>query len=315
MELFSTPVLFLVFNRIETTVLVFDKIKKIKPKYLFVASDGPRVGVVGEKDVVEKVRKFILDSVDWECEVKTLFNDNNLGCKIAVSSAINWFFNEVEEGIILEDDCLPNLSFFLYCEELLKKYRFDNRVMHISGNNFQNGVKRGDGSYYFSVFNHIWGWATWRRAWKFYDLSMSKYPEFEKNNLIKKNFNNIGERIYWKRIFKEMYENKINTWDYAWFFSCLINSGVTCAPNVNLVSNIGINNNPTHFSLRKDLSLSSQALQFPLVHPSDFNVNAIADEYTDRHFYKANFFRVILVIIVNFFGLKNFLKKIFKKLI
>ena len=155
---FSIPILFLVFNRPETTALVFQEIRKVRPQQLFVAADGPRPDRTGEAEKCAEVKKIVA-AVDWPCEVKTLFRDNNLGCRVAVSSAINWFFENVEEGIILEDDCLPHPDFFRFCNELLDYYRNDERIMHIGGNNFQFVNKYGKSSYYFSHYAHIWGWA------------------------------------------------------------------------------------------------------------------------------------------------------------
>ena len=180
----KTPILFLIFNRLDTTRRVFEEIRKQKPRQLFVASDGPRVNKDGEREIVEKTRKLVLDNIDWECEVKTLFRGENLGCKIAVSSAIDWFFENIEEGIILEDDCLPAQSFFGYCEELLEKFREDGRISVISGDNFQFGWRNTSDSYYFSKNCHIWGWATWRRAWERYDVEMKTYPNFKKKEKI-----------------------------------------------------------------------------------------------------------------------------------
>jgi hypothetical protein len=178
-EICNTPVLFLIFNRPNTTEQVFEAIAKAKPRCLFVAADGPRTDKEGEAEKCQAVRD-IIKRVDWDCEVKTLFREQNLGCKEAVSSAITWFFEQVEEGIILEDDCLPSDSFFSFCAELLEKYRDDKRIMMISGDNFQDGIQRGDASYYFSSVPWIWGWATWRRAWRLYDREMQTFPSFVK---------------------------------------------------------------------------------------------------------------------------------------
>ena len=161
---FETPILFITFNRPDTTKRVFEAIKKIKPKKLFISADGPRENKVGEKQKCLTVRS-IFDNIDWDCEVKTLFQEKNLGCKIAATTAVTWFFQSVEEGIIIEDDCLPNKSFFLFCQKMLATYRKHEAIMHISGTNFQFGNKRGEASYYFSRCIHMWGWATWRRAW------------------------------------------------------------------------------------------------------------------------------------------------------
>jgi len=232
-----TPVLFLIFNRPDTTQQVFNSIKKAKPKQLFVAADGPREKKEGEKEKCEQARK-VIEQVNWDCEVKTLFRDRNLGCKIGVSSAINWFFENVEEGIILEDDCLPSQSFFWFCQELLEHYRNDTRVMHISGNNFQFGRKIGNASYYFSIFGLIWGWATWKRAWRYYDVKMKTYSQFKDEGQIKNIFYNKKMQHYYKKIFDKVYKEKIDTWDYQWLYSRLLNQGISIHPNVNLVQNI-----------------------------------------------------------------------------
>ena len=174
---FITPVLFIIFNRVETTKRVFEAIRNVRPLKLYVAADGPRPGNDADKVNCDEVRK-IIDDVDWPCEIKTLFQDQNLNCGRAPSTAITWFFEHEEEGIILEDDCLPSTSFFRFCHELLAYYRHDNRVMHIGGNNFLEGWQKDpDYSYYFSRSGHIWGWATWRRAWQTFDFDMLLYEK------------------------------------------------------------------------------------------------------------------------------------------
>ena len=167
------PVLFLIFNRPETTIQVFSAIKKAQPNRLYIAADGPRPEYPDEVNHC-KIARTIATNVDWDCEVKTLFRDQNLGCRLAVSQAIDWFFEQEPEGIILEDDCLPNQSFFWFCKELLEKYRNETRIMHIGGTNFQFGKNRTNYSYYFSRYAHIWGWASWRREWKYYDEKLKK---------------------------------------------------------------------------------------------------------------------------------------------
>lgn len=241
----TTPVLFLIFNRPDKTQKVFNAIRQAKPKQLFIAADGPRPDREGEIEKYQKARQ-IATSVDWDCEVKTLFRDKNLGCKIAVSSAIDWFFKNVEEGIILEDDCLPSQSFFWFCQELLKYYRNDTRIMQISGNNFQFGRIRGEGSYYFSKYAHVWGWATWRRAWKHYDVHMKNFEEFKRDNKIINIFKRKQQQKYWIRVFQLVYDGKINTWDYIWVFICFINGGLCIMPNKNMVSNIGFSREALH---------------------------------------------------------------------
>jgi len=180
---FNTPILFLVFNRPNTTQRVFNVIRQVKPKQLFVAADGPRRDKGADEEKCEATRE-IVKQIDWDCEVKTLFREENLGCGKAVSSAITWFFENVEEGIILEDDCLPNLDFFGYCEELLDRYRDNREVMFIGGDNFQKGKKWGDASYYFSAYNHVWGWATWKRTWDIYDFKLDSINENDIDSIL-----------------------------------------------------------------------------------------------------------------------------------
>ena len=177
----ETAVLFLIFNRPENTDKVFKKIKNVKPKKLYIAADGPRENNINDKVNCLKARE-VINKIDWNGEVKTLFRDKNLGCKLAVSSAIDWFFENEEMGIILEDDCLPDPSFFYFCQELLQKYKDDKRVMMISGFNYLLNSLEIRESYFFSNYYPIWGWATWRRAWKLYDNEMKNWDYFKENN-------------------------------------------------------------------------------------------------------------------------------------
>lgn len=235
--MFKTPILFLIFNRPDTTETVFQRIKEIQPKYLYVAADGPRKNKEGESDLCLKTRK-IIEQVDWDCEVKTLFREENLGCKKAVSEGISWFFDNVEEGIIIEDDCLPSKSFFSFSEQLLDKYRNDERVMCISGENPLDS-KISEQSYYFSTIPHIWGWATWKRAWKLYDVEFKNFNKFISSNAIQNIFSQKEVQQYWNKIFTRVKNNEINTWDYQWTYALFINNGLSIIPSKNMVSNIG----------------------------------------------------------------------------
>jgi hypothetical protein len=183
--MFKTPILFLVFNRPETTKFVFESIRSVKPAKLYICADGPRPNVENDKIHCSAVRK-IVSNIDWECEVKTLFRIENKGCGKGVSEAITWFFSNEEEGIILEDDCLPNDSFFYYCSDLLDKYRFDTRIMHIGANNFLDDTISVENDIYFSSISHIWGWATWKRAWDSYDFKLQNYTIGDFKLILKK---------------------------------------------------------------------------------------------------------------------------------
>lgn len=282
---FNTPVLFLIFNRTNTTEKVFSQIAKAKPAKLYIASDGHRKDKAHEEEIVRQVREFVISGIGWDCEVKTLFRSENLGCKLAVSSAIDWFFENEDQGIILEDDCLPDVSFFPYCETLLNRYKDDERIMHIAGTNIQNGLKRGDGSYYYSKICHIWGWATWRRAWMNYDVEIKKYPLFLEEGGLKTLFQDDEHCNYWKEEFDIMFKGNKNTWDYQWLFSIWANEGLCIAPQVNLVSNIGFGINATH-TFDADGSFANRPT-FELLEitaPTLFLRNYVADLYSMKLF-------------------------------
>ena len=244
--MFKTPILFLIFNRLNTTKQVFEQIKKIRPTNLFMAADGPRSEKDGEKEKCDEVRNWVLSQIDWDCEVKTLFRTENLGCGKAVSQAITWFFEEVNEGIILEDDVLPNDSFFLFCETALERFRDETRVMHVSGNNFQLS-KIGEGNYYLSKLPHIWGWATWKRAWSKYDFYLKDF-----GNDVKKSYYDYRPiDDYWHHIFYKTKE-QLHTWDYQWSFSILESDGFCILPQYNLATNLGFGKDATHTSNIED---------------------------------------------------------------
>jgi hypothetical protein len=277
----NTPVLFLIFNREDTSRQVFEQIRAAKPKKLYVAADGARPTKEGEAEKCEATRAIIKD-VDWDCEVKTLFRDENLGCKRAVSSAITWFFENEEMGIILEDDCLPNMSFFSYCQEMLERYKDNDRVMLVSGDNFQDGQKRGKGSYYFTQFYHIWGWATWRRAWKKYDLNGSDYSEFLSQNTIADIFPGDEQlHNFWIDKFNRVFKDNLDTWDYQWVYTILKNDGLGIAPNYNLISNIGFRPDATHTHNLEDKAANMPTQEMEkIVHPNFIVVNREGDLYS-----------------------------------
>jgi len=304
----KTPVLFIIFNRQETTKKVFEAIKVAKPEKLFIAADGPRKNIANEKELCEETRK-IIDKIDWECEVKTLFREENLGCGKAVSGAITWFFENVEEGIILEDDCLPHPSFFKYCEELLDHYRLDNKIFMISGNNFLPKKLKPAGSYYFSQIPHIWGWATWKRSWTKYDFNIADLPAFIKNGEIKM-WSNIYVQKYWLEKFNDVYLKKINTWDYQLVYTMWKNKNFSIAPKVNLVSNIGFGIGGTH-TLNKNDNLSnfpSEEINFPLVLNSP-NTLTICDDYENVNIFGRNY---LVKIVLKKIGLFDLTKKLYQ---
>jgi hypothetical protein len=276
----NVPILFIIFNRPDTTFQVFEAIRDSRPTELFIAADGPRCTKDGEVELCREART-IVDNVDWDCTVHTLFRTENLGCKVAVSSAIDWFFSHVEAGIILEDDCLPNASFFLYCQQMLDRFKEDERIFMISGDNFQNGVWRGDGDYYFSIYGHIWGWATWKRAWKKYDVTMADWEVLKNDEKFNSIFSGEDEAGFWKNIFTAVSDGKVDTWDYQWIYTGFKHRMLSVMPNENLVKNIGFGINATH---TRDVAnpysnMTTHSLQIQN-HPTSIAADVAADAYT-----------------------------------
>lgn len=261
----ETPILFLIFNRPDNSHKVFEAIRKAKPKRLYVSADGPRSEE--EKKICEQTRA-IFEKIDWECTLHTNFSDYNKGCKIAISEGISWFFNHETEGIILEDDCLPSDSFFAFCSTLLLHYRHDTRVTTVCGSNLQFGHLRGDASYYFSAFPHIWGWASWRRVWKDYDVEMKTFPIFRDQDYIKNCQSYHSFKTSWLSSWEKTYTGEINTWDFQYAYLNLINNGLSIIPNVNLISNIGFGDGATHTTDKNSLFSNMKNEEIStLVHP------------------------------------------------
>jgi hypothetical protein len=275
----DTPILFLVFNRPDTTKRVFARIREIQPKQLFIAADGAREDREGEKEKTEEVRKLILDNIDWDCEVKTLFRDENLGCGKAVSEGITWFFEHVEQGIILEDDTLPDLSFFPFCEELLERYKSNEKIMHISGLNFQKKCW-GEATYYFSAYSaSIWGWATWKRSWEKYDFQIKELEFFLHSKTLNQiiPITNIANQYI--NNFKQVQKGKLDTWDYSWLFTLWRHQGLSIVPNNNMVINLGFSEtDATHTTeVPHFIKNEIEVLETPLVHPNKIERHLEAD--------------------------------------
>jgi hypothetical protein len=279
--MFQTAVLLVVFNRPSLTQRVLERLREIKPAKLFVAADGPRKNKPADEQLVRQTRALIETHVDWNCEVKTLFREENLGCGKAVSEAITWFFEQNETGIILEDDCLPSPGFFSFCEELLKRYKDNERIMHIGGTNFQDGLQRGNASYYFSSIVHVWGWASWRRAWKHYDFNVSGLDQFLAQKKISNYYNDRKAVAYWKGIFTQMKNRGLNTWDHQWTYSVWKQEGLAIIPQKNLVSNIGFGDSATHTG-SEDTTYSEMPVYElgEISHPAEIRQDKEADNYT-----------------------------------
>ena len=290
----NTPVLFLVFNRLDTTKQVFEAIRQAKPPRLYVAADGARANKEGEAGKAQAVRDYIMSNIDWECDVKTLFREENLGCKYAVSGAITWFFENEEQGIILEDDCLPSQSFFWFCEELLERYKDDMRIWHIGGaSTLTNDIVINNDSYYFSNLNHIWGWAGWSNRWSKYDSSISQFPEFKDKKYIKDVFKEFLLQKFWINNLQNVYLKKIDTWDFQWCFTVWINRGVSITPTINMISNIGYGADATH-TANKDSKMSNmlkKEMPLSLIHPSVIMINTEYDSFNFNFLYNLSYLR------------------------
>lgn len=282
----TTPVAFIIFNRPDATERVFAEIARAKPPKLLVVADGARLDRPGELEKVAATRA-ILDRIDWDCEVLTNFSEVNLGCRRRVSSGIDWVFEQVEEAIILEDDCLPHPTFFKFCEELLDRYRHDQRISQINGINFQFGHRVNDDSYYFSNNCHIWGWASWRDRWQdTYDVELKSWPRIRNEGRVADWFCSSTEQKHWTNIFEKIYQGKVDTWDYQWFFACRFNGRLSVLPNVNLISNIGFGPGATHTTESGVLSnMPIEEIHFPLQHPHGLFANQTLDQrYFNRLF-------------------------------
>ena len=266
----KTPIAFIIFKRPDTTEKVFELIRQVKPPKLLVVADGARPDIPGEAEKCAATRA-IIDRVDWDCEVLKNYSATNLGCGKRVSSGLDWVFQNVEEAIILEDDCLPDPTFFRFCEELLEKYRHDRRVMMISGTNVLCKWKSDQQSYHFSNYTTIWGWASWRRAWNFYDYEMKLWSNPEIKNRVKNALGNEELYLHRKKAFDEIIAGNLNTWDLQWLFTRLVNSGLSIVPSVNLISNIGFNYEGTHAtdSSDKRANLPTFPVDFPLEQPDN----------------------------------------------
>ena len=286
--LLETPVVLIVFNRPALTRRVFERIAEARPRRLLVIADGPRADRKGEWELCQETRK-IACAVTWKCELQTNFAAVNMGCRGRMVSGLNWAFEQVEEAIILEDDILPDPSFFPFCEEMLQRYRMDTRVSMVTGFNVGADAMRTPESYYFSQLTHIWGWATWRRAWKSYDEHLTKWPEVKRSGALRRVFPEPSALRYWTPILEGMYRGTgPNTWDYQWMFTNITAERMAIAPQVNLVQNLGFGADATHSTDPHGApKVGVESLRFPLKHPPvvepAYALDAIDQELSGWH--------------------------------
>ena len=287
----GTPIAYIVFNRPQHTERSFAVLRTQKPSQLFVIADGPRPGHPTDIERCEAVREVVAN-VDWPCEVYRKYANTNLGLKANVSQGLDWVFSKVERAIVLEDDCVAHSDFFRFCDDLLERYADDDRVSVITGNNFQNGLQRGDASYYFSKYNHCWGWASWRRAWRHYQGDIPFWPEWSQSVDWRKQTPDSVERLYWGKIFDQVRSKQIDSWAYPWTACVWRYGGLTATPNVNLVSNIGFGPDSSHTADSDSLlSRMKTSAICSVHHPAVVLQDAVADRYVFDHVFGGRFLR------------------------
>lgn len=264
----DTPVVLIVFRRPSLTQRVLERIAEVRPRKLFVIADGPRPDRPEDLAACRETRALI-DRVDWPGEIIKNYSDENLGCGRRPATGIDWVFEQVDRAIILEDDCLPDPSFFRFCEELLERYRDDERVMQIAGATWKPRHRDLAASYYFSRFTTTWGWATWRRAWRHFDFHAQSWGVLRKTRWLQTLVPDEVAVRYWKEKFDGAYAHKgrLDYWDYQWTLACLLEGGLSIGPRENLVSNLGVGGDATHTIDGTFTYTPSSALRFPLVHP------------------------------------------------
>jgi hypothetical protein len=278
------PILLTLFNRPRETREVFNCLKQIRPSKLLIACDGPREDYAEDHLLCAEVQRIIADEITWPADIITNFSPLNLGLRQRIASAITWALEHSDRVIVLEDDCLPDPSFFRFCTELLDRYKDDSRVGVITGDNFQPEGFQCDASYYFSRYPHCWGWATWRRAWELYDDGMSDWPEVRESRWLKDLFPHPLEALYWRQIFDGTYSGKIQSWAYRWTYSCWRHGLLTATPVRNLVTNIGTGAaaSNTRDPERGKHDLEAWAMTFPLAHAVDVTRDQTADDHAQQ---------------------------------
>lgn len=285
-EPLDVPVVLIIYRRPRTTRRVFERVRSVRPEQLFVVADGPRRQRPEEAQHCREARS-IVEGVDWDCQVHRNYADENMGLKQRVVSGLNWVFDEVDRAIILEDDCVPEVSFFRFCAKLLTRFENDTHVMTISGNNFQPR-RRTEYSYYFSRYMHCLGWATWRRAWDRYSPDMRAWPEIRNADGLRQIFENKEAADYWREIFDRAYAGEIDSWAYVWQYSIWMYDGINLLPERNLVAHVGFGEKATHTTAPGVGGgfQSTTPVTFPLDHPPFIVRHRKADRFTQDHYYQ-----------------------------
>lgn len=283
----TTPVLLLVYNRLQTTIPVFEAIAASRPSTLLVVADGPKQSDAEDARRCEAVRKLVCQP-RWDCDLRVNCADSNLGFKRRISTGLAWALSQFEEIIVVEDDCVPEETFFPFCTELLDRYRHDERVMMIAGCNFQFGRRRGTASYYASRAVGTWGWATWRRAFRHFDPDMREWPAKRSGTLLDRTWPVPEMAAYWRQKLDEAHECRVDSWDYQWAFSMWRHDGLQVVSNVNLIHYIGCLPDTAHTNDPQAAfcGIPTEPMRFPLRHPANLTPDLAADVF--------EFYRVFL---------------------
>jgi len=304
------PVLFIIFNRTELAIETFKSIKKYQPTELYIVADGARKGKEGEKEKCDYTRQTILKQIDWDCNIHKLFREENVGCGLSVSGGISWMFESENYGIVIEDDCSPSLDFFLLCEDLLPRYKDCDNIMQINGFNPVAATEEGSG-YSFSRYPKIWGWATWKRAWAYFDISMKEWETYRNNNKMNKQFPLFERWIHqyvWNKYYEEL-QNVISprAWGIQWSVSVFSRDGLCIVPDVNLIVNTGEGIDATNCDVVDPLISKCKLGKFifPIQHPKKIGLN-IKTNRMDSNFYLQR------KVSVRIQRAKKFLKNILK---
>ena len=287
-ERYAEPVLLIGFNRPQHLERVIDALRSAAPRHVFLAIDGPRDSHPADAERVHACRA-LARRIDWDAQVETLFQERNLGCGLGVATAIRWFFDHVDRGVILEDDIIPDESFFGFCSELLERYEDNDQVLAISGCNFvpRDHISRPHDAYRFSQVPHIWGWATWRRAWLQHRLDISGWRRtLPLRQLWRKTHRSAPATAYWAAMFESLARGEIDTWDGQLVFAAMVSGQLTATANTNLITNIGFGEDATHTLEDRDELQPVGSMQLP-TKPVPIVVDAKADDWTRMHHFHA----------------------------
>lgn len=280
----DVSVIFLVFNRPAETARVFARIRAARPRRLFIVADGPRPGRAGEAEKCRQVRELVEQGIDWPCAIVRDYAEANLGSGRRVASGITAAFAQTDEAIILEDDCLPDPSFFPFCAELLARYRDDPRVGLIGGSHHQFESRPDGPSYYFCRYGNTWGWATWRRAWEKFDYEMKDWPAWRDAGGVERLFSEPAVRRFWRATWDES-AGRRDVWDYQWVFCYLRHGLLGTLPRVALVENIGFGADATHTAGLGEAGPPVESMRFPLQHPARIEPDLVAEAVASRRYF------------------------------